>query len=457
MEEEDERRELLEQLERLRAENTGLKAELDLVLRSQQELKTKDAKTIHRLETALQEDRNRMEEEINSIKVEKAQFEKSLVDSREYFESQVRTLVEEKKIFQENYDDMKTHYEGEIRHFQQLANKREEELGLLKSEVMKIKEDLISQEPKHREAVDEVLERLRLSEADCRRLEGELAVSQLAAQTAEERHTAVADQLAAYQQTTTDKDKELNQSNEKLARIQREMGQANEKLACLEEKFKSVEVERDGLKKKIKETDIKIEVLNKKQNEDKSKDQHVKDLEGALEEALVEREQILGACEKEIEQERNIAIELEQKMMEDFEWKLREVEGGYRQKIKTLEESVDQRLREQERDISRKKDAELTKMCIDARREMEDKLRQERESLRTSMEASARSDKEAAINQIVLQKDREQRLTQRTWEEEKGRMEREIRRLQTQVDQEVAMQVRLFPILILFMFTIKSL
>merc|ERR1719435_624813 len=129
------------------------------------------------------------------------------------------------------------------------------------------------------------------------------------------------------------------------------MGQANEKFAHLDEKFKNVESERDGLKKKVKDTEIKIEVLNKKQTEATTKDQHVKELEAALEEALVEREQILEACEKEIEQERNIAIELEQKMMEDFEWKLREVEGGYKTKIETLEEGMETKVRQTERDI----------------------------------------------------------------------------------------------------------
>ena len=58
----------------------------------------------------------------------------------------------------------------------------------------------------------------------------------------------------------------------------------------------------------------------------------------------MEREQILAACEKEIEQERNIAIELEQKMLEDFEWKLREVEGDCRTRIRTMEESLESKV-----------------------------------------------------------------------------------------------------------------
>ena len=436
-----EKESMLDSLEKMKSDNAALKAELELILKNQQETKNKDCRLIQSLENSLEEERSRLEGELTTVKVEKAQFEKSLLDSREYFEAQIGTLVEEKKIFQENYDNMKAHYEGEIKHFQDLAGKREEELVSLKSDVMKIKEDLIAQEPRHREAVHDLQERLRVSEGEFRRVEGDLAVSQLSAQTAAERVSTLNAQLTAHQQTICEKDKELIQAKDGLGRLKREMGQANEKFACLDEKFKMVESERDGLRKKMKETDIKIEVLNKKQTEDKSKDQHVKDLEGALEEALVEREQILEACEKEIEHERNIAIELEQKMMEDFEWKLREVEGGYRTKIKTLEDSIELGLREQEREINRKKDAELTKMCIDARRDMEEKLRTEREHLKSTLEASSRSEKEAALNQLTLQKDREGRLQQRSWEEERARLERELKRLQTQVDQEVAMQV----------------
>ena len=278
-----------------------------------------------------------------------------------------------------------------------------------------------------------------------RRLEGELAICQVAAQTAEGQAKTLSDQLLTEQQSSQEReearDKELNSTKEALARTQREMGQANEKVSHLEDKFKNVETERDSLKKKVKETEIKIEVMNKKQKEDSNKDQIVKDLETALEGALVEREQILEAAEKEIENERNIAIELEQKLMEDFEWKLREVEGEYRTKIKTLEESINTKVHQTEREITRLKDAELTKMCIDARREMEEKLRAERNNLKTTLESSAKSDKEAALNQLTVLKDREMRMLQRSFDDEKKRMNNEIRRLQSQIEQEVAMQV----------------
>jgi len=447
LEEEDEelKDQLLQTIEKLTADNAAIRSELDLVLKCQQESKLKDTKQIQQLQTQVEEQKYKSDEELVHVKCEKAAFEKSLNDSREYFESEINTLVDEKNTFQGNYNDMKKHYEEEVKHYQQLAGKREEELGILKSEVMKIKEDLIAQEPKHREAMEDKMERLRICEADVRRLEGELAVSQLAAQTAEGQAKTLGEQLSAEQLSAKEReegrDKELSQTREALAKIQRDMGQANEKFAHLDDKFKNVETERDGLKKKVKDTEIKIEVLNKKQTEATTKDQHVKELESALEEALVEREQILEACGKEIDHERNIAIELEQKMMEDFEWKLREVEGGYKTKIKSLEESVESKIRQTEREITRLKDAELTKMCIDARRDMEEKLKTERGSLKSALEASAKSEKDSALAQLTLVKDREIRMSQRSWEEEKTRLNKEIKRLQTQIEQEVAMQV----------------
>ena len=78
---------------------------------------------------------------------------------------------------------------------------------------------------------------------------------------------------------------------------------------------------------------------NAEKNVAKSTGDKVSQLERALEEALVEREEILEAAEKEIEATKNIAIESEQKMMDDFEWKLREIEAEYRKKITDTEAS----------------------------------------------------------------------------------------------------------------------
>jgi len=439
LEEDGRRRENQQELlDRLTAEKAALRLEADQAASAQEAARQADARRIHSLQTTLEDQRRQYELDLAHIKCEKAQYEKSLMDSREYFESEIKALVEERKTMQTNSDQMKRHFEAEVKHFKQLAAKREDELGGLKAEVLQIKEDLLGQEPRHRAALADLAERLQASEAETQRAEGELATGQLALRTSQAEAEALREQLEAERAGRAG---EISQLRETVARLHRDMGQANEKLTGMEERFRSVETERDGLKKKLKEAEIRAEVLGKKQAEDQTRDEHVRELECALEEALVEREQILEACEKEIEQERNIAIELEQKLMEDFEWKLREIEGGYKTKIKTLEDSIESRLREQERDITRRKDAELTKMCIDARRDMEEKLKAERNGLKTALEAAARSEKEAAVSQLVLQKDREMRMLQRGWDDERSRLEREQKRLQSQLDQEVAAQV----------------
>ena len=60
-----------------------------------------------------------------------------------------------------------------------------------------------------------------------------------------------------------------------------------------------------------------------------SSDDRVKNLEEALETAAKERQEILEAAEKEIDYHRSIAAELESSMINDFEWKLHEIESEY--------------------------------------------------------------------------------------------------------------------------------
>ena len=57
-------------------------------------------------------------------------------------------------------------------------------------------------------------------------------------------------------------------------------------------------------------------------------------LERALEDAARERQEILEAAEREIEYHRSIAAELETTMIEDFEWKLHEIEADYNKKLR---------------------------------------------------------------------------------------------------------------------------
>ena len=202
-----------------------------------------------------------------------------------------------------------------------------------------------------------------------------------------------------------------------------------EKLCTLEEKCKSIEKERDELKRKCKEIEAKMDVMARAVVKDT--DEKVRQLERALEEALVEREEILEACEKEIGHEKTIAIETEQKMMDDFEWKLREIEAEYRGKIREAEENA----KASQDEYAKKKDEELTRMSISLRREMEEKLRLERTSLKTALDAQHATDREKALEVVRAESRIELRILQSSWDEEKNRLDREIRSLRRKIEE----------------------
>ena len=125
---------------------------------------------------------------------------------------------------------------------------------------------------------------------------------------------------------------------------------------------------------------------------------------------MVEREEILEAAEKEIQAQKTMAIETEQKMMDDFEWKLREIESDYRDKIKAIEDGVGVKIKAACDEIVSKKDEEFTRMSISMRREMDDKIRIERNALKTALETQNNAQRDKAIELYRLKKDHEQNL-----------------------------------------------
>ena len=161
------------------------------------------------------------------------------------------------------------------------------------------------------------------------------------------------------------------------------------------------EKERDDLKRKCKEFEAKMDVLTRsEQASNKDANERLQQLEKALEEALIEREEILEAAEKEIQSTKTMAIETEQKMMDDFEWKLREIESDYRDKIKALEDTVDKKVKTARDDLIRQKDEEFTRMSINLKRELEDRMKAEKNALKSSLDAQNNATKEKAIELI---------------------------------------------------------
>merc|ERR1719450_562786 len=111
----------------------------------------------------------------------------------------------------------------------------------------------------------------------------------------------------------------------------------------------------------------------------------VKELEEALEAAYRERNEIIKTCRNEVEFHRTIASELENSIMEDFEWKLHEMEKDYNAKLKYSKETVDEQIKEACRGILKEKDDEINKLGIKLRKDMDKKLEKEKEELAAAL------------------------------------------------------------------------
>ena len=151
-------------------------------------------------------------------------------------------------------------------------------------------------------------------------------------------------------------------------------------------------------------------------------DDKVTSLEKALEDAARERQEILEAAEREIEYHRSIAAELETTMIEDFEWKLHEIEADYNRKLKDQKSEVpasvaapsrktstmslpcgdndafERRLREAKNEIIRQEGRGNWPKCTSrSGKRWMDKLRLERNSLKTALDAAHDEDRQKAV------------------------------------------------------------
>ena len=216
--------------------------------------------------------------------------------------------------------------------------------------------------------------------------------------------------------------------------------------------------------------------------------QQVKRLEEALEAAAKERQEILEAAEKEIEYHRSIgtkmlachfavsdplffisAAELETSMINDFEWKLHEIESEYNRKLReggstsgAQASSSSQRrqrsplksassnlhsqgnfdhdlfelkLQQAKNEIVRQKDEELAKMHIQIRKEMDDKLRLERNSLKSALDASHSTELSKSVEAARKDAEREAKISEKKIQEDNDKLQAQISNLQREIAQ----------------------
>ncbi|XP_040575075.1 uncharacterized protein [Lepeophtheirus salmonis] len=326
----------------------------------------------------------RKENEIDSATiVERAtkelatQYEMTLDDSKKFYEQEIIDIQESLRSSEDLVQDLKESSER----MNQSIKTRDEEIDSLRSELSQIKAE-------SEIAIREIKE-LTLAECQERLSETE--------KSAEERVNLL--QL------------NMDQRIEELQTNLKEMTSTGEEV-----KLKLLESEGLGVAK---------------ENEYKER---IQQLEEALEQALTEREEILLAAGDEIQNEKDIALEIEQRLMDDFEWKLREIEREHRHKLDELKIEGENQIRTANDAYNRTKDESFTKMSIDLHRNMEEKLKAERSSIKSNYEEQSIRDKEASFAKAKMEFEREKRTLENSFSEERTRLEREIRALKRKVD-----------------------
>jgi len=152
----------------------------------------------------------------------------------------------------------------------------------------------------------------------------------------------------------------------------------------------------------------------------------LKELEEALEAAYSERSEILATCRKEVDFHRTIASELEASIMEDFEWKLHEIEKDYNNKLKQSKEKVDDQIKDACIGILREKDEEIHKLQVQLRKDMDEQLKKEKDELVKALQKINSGNKDEALE--IFKKDLDQQFGQKSkkWDEKRKKYLKEI-------------------------------
>jgi hypothetical protein len=74
----------------------------------------------------------------------------------------------------------------------------------------------------------------------------------------------------------------------------------------------------------------------------------------ALEEALEEKALILARFEQDFEKLRTVNTDREQQLLDDFEWKLREVEQACKRRLEEKDKATEERLKEGKKELELK-------------------------------------------------------------------------------------------------------
>lgn len=222
----------------------------------------------------------------------------------------------------------------------------EKELDELKTNFESLQKDLESRTSE----IEKLTSQLSRSKTDCNSAVEKLRISESDLGQIKEKNAQLSDELLNKSRTITAMENcRPGTSSKQVEDLQIQVDELKRKLA---------DAQSSKPKKSVKFTD-EPEVCK-----DLELSNRVKELEEQLDAAYKERNEILNSCRNEVEFHRTIASELEVSIMEDFEWKLHEIEKDYNMKLKQSKEKVDDQIKEACIGILREKDEEIHKLQV---------------------------------------------------------------------------------------------
>ncbi|GLV38013.1 uncharacterized protein CBL_07811 [Carabus blaptoides fortunei] len=233
--------------------------------------------------------------------------------------------------------------------------------------------NLVNQETRFQAQLTELTERLRVRETETSelraqmeslqqdvnvksssvdRLQAELQAAHKETEFVRQKLKQLQEEICTYKQKNlelvdsvekkSDEYKTLaSNSNERTAKLEATVSELNEKLQGLETQMNSIKEERDKLKQEHN-------TLEDERDEEK------KIVQEALEVAEQEKQAIKKRWEEDFEKLRTVNTDREQQMLDDFEWKLREVQQSCKRRLDEKERQTVERIEQMEQTIQSK-------------------------------------------------------------------------------------------------------
>lgn len=292
-----------------------------------------------------------------------------------------------------------------------LLKEKTEALEKLKQNFDSLLKDLESRTAE----IEKLTSQLNRSKTDCSSAVEKLRKSESELSQIKEKNAQLSDELLNKSRTITAMENSGRLGNSSSCNPSEDLLRQVEDL-----KRRLAEAHSSKPKKSVKFS-AEPEILNEPVRPEK-----VKELEEALAAAYAERHEIIESCRKEVEFHRTIASELESSIMEDFEWKLHEIEKDYNTKLKQSRETMDEQIKEACRGILREKDEEIRKLQVQLRKDMDEQLKKEKEELKKALECLSSGEADKGIE--VLKKDLQMEFAQKQkrWEEKRKKYHKEI-------------------------------